>query len=59
MILHNSAGLDFLHFLRHDAHIKGVVTASVAEAIKFSRSWLRRFAVWQSVFKAGVKNLAP
>jgi len=34
VILPDGAGLNFLHFLCHDAHVKGVIAASVAEAIE-------------------------
>ena len=30
----NCVGFDFLHFLRHDPHINGSITALVAEAIE-------------------------
>jgi hypothetical protein len=35
MVAPNSARFDFLHLLRHDTHIGGVILAFVAEAIEF------------------------
>jgi hypothetical protein len=35
MVAPNRARFDFLHLLRHDTHIGGVILAFVAEAIEF------------------------